>query len=147
MSIVLPDVVGARVLDLFAGSGALGLEALSRGAAEAHFVDSSPAALRVLKENINLLAAGEAATVHRADALRFIGGLSAGEFDVAFADPPYTGAMARAVAQRWVVTPFAHVLGIEHAATEVMPEGGETRRYGDSAVTFYRRSQLNGRMG
>jgi hypothetical protein len=54
--------------------------------------------------------------------------------------------MARAVAQRWVVTPFAHVLGIEHAATEVMPEGGETRRYGDSAVTFYRRSQLNGRM-
>src|SRR5919198_3232221 len=73
---VLGDRVGgARVLDLFAGSGALGIEALSRGAAEATFVDSAPAAIRAVKANLEAL--GAAAEVRRADARAFLRGASA----------------------------------------------------------------------
>jgi 16S rRNA (guanine966-N2)-methyltransferase len=140
MSMVQLDLPGARVLDLFAGSGALGLEALSRGARSADFVEQHPAALRVLAANLATLAVGEAAVVHRADAARFVAGLAAGAFDVAFADPPYHEGLARAVAERWVAEPFARVLGLEHEAAETMPEGGATRRYGSTAITIYRRS-------
>jgi 16S rRNA (guanine(966)-N(2))-methyltransferase RsmD len=82
-------VDGARVLDLFAGSGALGIEALSRGAAEATFVDSAPAALKALRAN--LAALDVAAEIRRQDALRFLGGASAAgrEYDLVFLDPPY----------------------------------------------------------
>jgi 16S rRNA (guanine966-N2)-methyltransferase len=138
MSIVQPSLDDARVLDLFAGSGALGLEALSRGARSADFVEMHAASLRALRENIALLGAGGRATVHRGDALRFAAGLAPGAYDVAFADPPYRLGMAEQVAARWLAAPFATVLGVEHAAKEAMPEGGETRRYGDTAITLYR---------
>src|SRR3954468_21465393 len=65
MSILQLDLPAARVVDLYAGSGALGLEALSRGVASADFVEKDPKSLRVLQENIDLLGAGELATVHR----------------------------------------------------------------------------------
>ncbi len=139
MSIVLPDIVGARVLDLFAGSGALGLEALSRGAAAADFVDSSDRVVRTLSENIATLGAGAHSHVHRMDALRFLRTVKADEFDVAFVDPPYRLDLAQQVAIHWQQVPFAAILGVEHAAAEAMPEGGDTRRYGDSAITFYRK--------
>jgi 16S rRNA (guanine966-N2)-methyltransferase len=87
---VLGDRVdGARVLDLFAGSGALGIEALSRGAHEATFVDSAPGAIRSLKAN--LAALGSAPEVRRQDAMRFLGSASAGarQYDLVFLDPPY----------------------------------------------------------
>src|SRR5215212_5285688 len=71
MSIVQHDIPGSKVLDLFAGSGALGLEALSRGASHADFVENHPRALRVLRGNIELLGPGDRADVHRSDALRF----------------------------------------------------------------------------
>ena len=147
ISIVLPDLPGAKVLDLFAGSGALGLEALSRGASEAHFVESSPHVLRTLRENIALLGAESKSHVHRDDALRFLESQPQGAFDVAFADPPYREDLARKVALMWLRVPFAEILGVEHPATAVMPEeggggggqSGDTRRYGDTAITFYRR--------
>src|ERR671924_2431477 len=72
MSILQNDIPGARVLDLFAGSGALGLEALSRGAARVDFVELSGRSLRALRSNIDALGAASEATVHRGDALRFI---------------------------------------------------------------------------
>src|ERR687895_1975911 len=84
MSIVQPHLPGAAVVDLFAGSGALGLEALSRGASSAVFVDIAPQSLRALSENIDALGASGAATVRRADALRFVATLPAHAFDVAF---------------------------------------------------------------
>src|SRR6185436_12221519 len=87
MSIVGPSLPEARVIDLFAGSGALGLEALSRGAALVDFVESAPRSLALLRENIAMLEAGSAAVVHRADALRFVEKLEADAYDVAFADP------------------------------------------------------------
>jgi 16S rRNA (guanine966-N2)-methyltransferase len=139
MSIVQPQLVGARVLDLFAGSGALGLEALSRGAISADFVEESVASLRVLRENVAVLGAGDRAQVHRADAIRFVRALSQASYDVAFADPPYGEGLSARIAETWLATPFARVLGVEHAAGETMPHvlGGETRRYGDTAITFY----------
>ena len=88
MSIVMPYLVDARVLDLFAGSGALGLEALSRGAASADLVEVSAAGVRAIRENADLLGAGAELRVHRADAMRFIEKLEPNAFDVAFADPP-----------------------------------------------------------
>jgi 16S rRNA (guanine966-N2)-methyltransferase len=137
MSIVQPRLPGATVLDLFAGSGALGLEALSRGASSATFVELAAASLRALRENIETLGAGAAATVRRADALRFAEALPAHVYDVAFADPPYgTGAAAR-LAALWLETPFARLVGIEHEAREPMPAGGDARRYGGTVITFF----------
>ncbi len=139
MSIIGTEIVGAKVLDLFAGSGALGLESLSRGAAVAEFVDVSTRSLKALRENAHALGAGERAIIHRGDAIRFAARLSAGAFDVAFADPPYKLGLAAAVAERWMDVPFAEVLGVEHGIHEAMPEGGETRKYGSTGITFYRR--------
>jgi 16S rRNA (guanine966-N2)-methyltransferase len=137
MSIVQPRLPGASVLDLFAGSGALGLEALSRGAARAVFVEIAPRSLRALSENIEALGAGGAATVRRADALKFAESLSAHAFDVAFADPPYGQGAAARLAELWQATPFARALGIEHRSGEPMPASGDSRRYGSTVVTFY----------
>lgn len=138
MSILHPELPEATVLDLFAGSGALGLEALSRGAAHATFVELAERSLDALRTNIATLDAGTRATVHRADALRFIERLDEAAYDVAFADPPYRLGLAPRVAARWLEQPFAGVLAVEHDAREMMPGQGDTRRYGDTAVTFYR---------
>jgi 16S rRNA (guanine966-N2)-methyltransferase len=138
MSIVGPLLPEARVLDLCAGSGALGIEAVSRGAAYADLVEIAPRSLRAIQDNLAKLDAGDSIRVHRHDALRFIEGLEAGAYDVAFADPPYDVGMASAIAERWLAVPFASVLGIEHRRDEPLPGGGERRKYGQTAITFYR---------
>ena len=138
MSIVQLSLPGARVLDLFAGSGALGIEALSRGAVSAQFVDSDPRSLGVLRENLIKLGALDRATVTRSDAIAFAGSLAADSYDVVFADPPYATDAAVQLAEQWLRAPFSSVIGIEHARSVAMPDGGETRQYGDSGVTFYR---------
>ena len=138
MSILQNDLPGSTVLDLFSGSGALGLEALSRGAAHATFVESAPPSLASLRANIDALGASEAATVHRMDALRFLATVGEHGFDVAFADPPYRKGLSAQVGERWRERPFSRILAVEHAADESMPGGGDTRRYGDTALTFYR---------
>ncbi|HEY7614398.1 MAG TPA: 16S rRNA (guanine(966)-N(2))-methyltransferase RsmD [Gemmatimonadales bacterium] len=137
MSILAPELEHARVLDLFAGSGALGLEALSRGAANATFVELAPASLEALRANIDALGVGDRADVRRGDALRFVHGLDAGAYDVAFADPPYTGDAADRLVAAFRSTPFARILSVEHPADRRVA-GDETRRYGDTAVTFCR---------
>lgn len=138
MSILQPNLRDARVLDLFAGSGALGIEALSRGAVSADFVEIAVPSLRAIGENLEAVSAGDAATVHRVDGLTFVEGLSAHSYDVAFADPPYDKELSARIAERWLAVPFADILGIEHRAFEKMPQGGELRRYGGTAITFYR---------
>ena len=139
MSIVGPLLTEARILDLCAGSDALGIEAVSRGAASADLVETAPESLRAIQRNLDLLDAGDAIRVHRTDALRFVEGLDAGAYDVAFADPPYDVGMAAAIAERWLAVPFASVLGIEHRRAEKLPGDGERRQYGQTAITFYRR--------
>ena len=138
MSILQNDLPDATVLDLFSGSGALGLEALSRGAAHATFVDSANASLLSLTANIEQLGAAPATNVHRMDALRFIATLPEHAFDIAFADPPYRKGLAAQVAERWREGRFSRILALEHEAGESMPDEGDTRRYGDTALTFYR---------
>ena len=136
MSIVHTSLPDARVVDLFAGSGALGLEALSRGAAHVDFVENDPRTFRVLQENVKSLGAEVRCTLHRADALTFIAG--AGAYDVAFADPPYRKGIAVELAGRWLAKPFATIFGVEHESFEKLPEGGDTRKYGDSSITIFR---------
>ena len=84
----LDAVHGARVLDLFAGSGALGIEALSRGAEHATFVDSSPRALEAVRANLETCGLTDRATVVRADAFTYLGA-DAGDHDLVLLDPPY----------------------------------------------------------
>ena len=126
------------MLDLFAGSGALGLEALSRGAEHCDFVEIATRSLAALRANVDKLGAVAAAHIVRGDALKFIGRLTPAVYDIAFADPPYGMGLAARVAERWRDVPFAALLGVEHGVKESMPEGGETRRYGDTGITFYR---------
>jgi len=136
MSILSDALPGARVLDLFAGSGALGLEALSRSAASIDFVDLGPRSIAALKSNIESLGVGDVARVHRADALRFAARLAPLSYDVAFADPPYTiEAAASELVQTFRVTPFARILAVEHAASADLA-GDQSRRYGDTTITF-----------
>jgi 16S rRNA (guanine966-N2)-methyltransferase len=137
MSIVQNEIPGARVLDLFAGSGALGLEALSRGAEHADFVELGRRSLAALGANIESLGAEELSTVRRGDALRFVARLDADAYDIAFADPPYGLGMALSVVERWNEIPFARVLTVEHPAREEIP-GGDRRVYGDTAITILR---------
>ena len=137
MSIVGPALRDATVVDLFAGSGALGLEALSRGAAVAHFVEYLPRSFATLRENVRALNAGDRVVLHRADALKFVGKLEADAFDIAFADPPYRMGHAQRLADAWAAIPFARVLGIEHERDVSLP-GADRREYGDTVVSFLR---------
>ncbi len=91
------DLVGARCLDLYAGTGALGFEALSRGAASVTLVERNPRVLRQLRASAELLGAGETAHIVRADALAWLRRGHAGPFDLAFIDPPYADAQLEAV--------------------------------------------------
>lgn len=137
---VLP---GARVLDLFAGTGALGLEAMSRGARYADFVETRPASLHALKANVAALHVREKTRIFKKDALPFAAALEAGAYDVAFADPPYESRMLDRLIDTWTATPFASVLAVEHAATHPLPPGGERHLYDENtAVTLYRAKKL-----
>jgi 16S rRNA (guanine966-N2)-methyltransferase len=141
MSILQLEIPGSRALDLFAGSGALGLELLSRGAERVDFVENDPRTLRILRENIELLGAEDLARVHRANAIRFVKELEENSFDVAVADPPYAGGSALEIARVWLERPFARILSVEHDSRENLPGGVDTRRYGTAAITFYRREE------
>ena len=137
MSMLQPEIPGSRVLDLFAGSGALGLETLSRGAEHVTFVEKGPPALRVLKANITKLGADAESEVVKADALKFAAGLRPAAYDIALADPPYASGAVAELVRLYRERPFAQSLWLEHAASEAIEpdENSETRRYGDTAIT------------
>ncbi len=135
MSILAEQLPGARVLDLFAGSGALGLEALSRGAASATFVELSSAAIAAIHANTEALGVAERVTVRRGDAMRFVQRLEPAAFELAMADPPYSVPFAERLVAAFRARPFARLLVVEHPAS-VSPGGDETRRYGDIALSF-----------
>ncbi|MSR36938.1 MAG: 16S rRNA (guanine(966)-N(2))-methyltransferase RsmD [Gemmatimonadetes bacterium] len=129
---------GLTVLDLFAGSGALGLEALSRGAAYATFVELARASLRSLEDNVRLLEAGDRCRIVRGDAMKFVRQLGPKSFDLALADPPYQEGWAAALLERFCEVPFARELWVEHRTGEPLPElpGLAHRRYGDTMLTI-----------
>ncbi|MFN2570667.1 MAG: 16S rRNA (guanine(966)-N(2))-methyltransferase RsmD [Gemmatimonadales bacterium] len=134
-SILQASIPDARVLDLFAGSGALGFEALSRGAVSVDFVETSGPSLTTIRNNASVLGVEGRVTIHRMDALRFAERLQPHSYDVAFADPPYATAAAARLIALYRATPFARLFSIEHAS-DLSVDGGDTRRYGDTAVTF-----------
>ncbi len=134
-SILGGRLAGARVLDLFAGSGALGLEALSRGAEHVEFVELLPPSLSALKANVAALGVSDRVRIRRGDALRIAERLPKGAYDVALADPPYTTDHAERLVDIYQARKFAAVLCVEHRVTLALP-GDETRRYGDVALTF-----------
>jgi 16S rRNA (guanine966-N2)-methyltransferase len=142
-SILGAAVQDARVLDLFAGSGALGLEALSRGARSATFVDDAPAAIKAIRANVDAL--GADAEIRRADALRFLGGASASgaQYDLLFLDPPYR--LADRLSSRLsealpaVLAPGAVAVAESDRRAPLaldLPLHDE-RRYGDTLIRIY----------
>jgi 16S rRNA (guanine966-N2)-methyltransferase len=138
MSILGGRIPGARVLDLFAGSGALGLECLSRGAAEAVLVEKARGALGALERNVRELEAGERVRIVRGDAFRYVEGLGALAFDLALADPPYDRGYAARLLEMFRSVPFARELWVEHRTDEELPDlpGMGRRRYGDTTLTW-----------
>lgn len=134
-------VAGARVLDLFAGTGALGLEALSRGAAHATFLDTGPSALALIKRNIALMRSDARTTVLKRDATSPGPGTP---HSLVFLDPPYgkslgQTALTAAAANGWLA-PDALILW-EEGSPPAPPPGFDTldqRKYGDTVVTILR---------
>ena len=138
LDLLAPDVKGASVLDLFAGTGALGLEALSRGARRCDFVETRPASLHALKANIVALRMKDRSRIFKKDALPFAAALSEGAYDLAFADPPYGSRMLDRVIAHWTENRFARVLAVEHERTHQIPKGILQRVFEDTAITVYR---------
>jgi 16S rRNA (guanine966-N2)-methyltransferase len=136
-----PPPEGRRVLDLFAGTGALGLEALSRGAAHVTFVDDGPKALGILRMNVARLGAEAETAILRLDATRL--GPNGGEpFDLVFLDPPYgrglgERALASAARGGWIA-PGALIVWEESAAVTPLPglTLRDSRRYGDTMISI-----------
>ncbi len=132
---------GATVADLYAGSGALGIEALSRGARSVHFVEADRRACAVLRRNLRRLGVESQARVTCGDALAFVGRLGTVEeapFDIALADPPYESDEAARLVERFRTIPFASILCVEHAPDAVtdLPSLW-SRRYGDTSLSFF----------
>jgi len=138
LDLLAADIAGARILDLFAGTGALGLEAISRGAKSADFVEFRPGSLHALRANVAALRLRECTRIFKRDALPFAGALKADSYDVAFADPPYESRMLDRVIDTWRATRFARVLAVEHARTHALPRGAVQRVFEETAVTIYR---------
>ena len=142
------NILGApeeiAVLDLYAGTGALGIEALSRGAAEAVFVDSDARAVAAIKANLD--AVGIDARVHRRDAFSWLGSAVGGEeaFDLVFADPPYSSASRTAGRLSDLLPPLLHENSLTVTESDkrdplllAMPLVDE-RTYGDTRVAIHR---------
>jgi 16S rRNA (guanine966-N2)-methyltransferase len=134
--------VAGTVLDLYAGSGALGLEALSRGAARAVFVDQAAAAARCIAENARALGVEDRIRVIRADAVPALGRL-AERFELVFVDPPYAVGADRALAALPPRVAAGGVVVVEHDRRAPPPDRAGPlaltgrRRYGDTEVSFY----------
>jgi len=151
-NIIAPHIREAHVLDLFAGTGAFGLEALSRGAAEAVLVDQNAEAVRLIRSNMELCGVLDRAHVIHGAVDRIVKRLASrgSAFDVVFLDPPYRkGFLEEAISlAEQVARPEAIVIA-EHDTRDLSPDRSgkwlraEKRRYGDTTVSFYIMEQSN----
>lgn len=143
------EVAGRRVLDLFAGSGALGLEALSRGAAEAVFVEQARSAADQLRKNLDLLGFSGQARVLQCDARRYLES-AAGPFDIVFLDPPFAddllGEICHALERQGLLAEGAWVYLEQdsHHPWPVLPSGWRIHREGQAGQAAFRLMQRNG---
>ena len=143
-SIIQCEILGARVLDLFAGSGQLGIEALSRGAQSADFVDSDRRAITAVRQNLDSTGFADRARVYPMEAQTYLSG-AAGRYDIAFLDPPYHhGLAAQALPEVAKRMESSGVIVCETQRDEELPEevGGfrlyRTYRYGKIMLHVYR---------
>jgi 16S rRNA (guanine966-N2)-methyltransferase len=148
-NVLAPLIVGARFLDIFAGTGAIGIEALSRGAAEAVFIESHQPAAALIKQNLASLGIKTGVSVLAMDAVRGLDKLAAkpnARFDLAYVDPPYADAgqyaqVLEAVAKSPLFHPDSRIAVEHRKAFELPPVAGLTvvRRLeqGDAALTFF----------
>lgn len=142
------DIEGRRFLDLFAGSGQMGLEALSRGAASSVFVDKNDAAIRVLRENVSACGFENSSKIVKSDALSYLNSTNE-KFDIAFLDPPYLDSMLEKslILASEKMSSFGTII-CEHPTEVVLPEqvGGfsiyKKYRYGKINVTTYKKDNL-----
>ena len=141
MDMIADDIRGARVLDLFAGTGALGIEALSRGARSCDFVENGPSAIHSLKANVAALRVKNRTRIFDRDAIPYVERLAAGAYDIAFADPPYGSRKLDRVLRRWLEVPFSRIIAVEHAPDHELPARGRSRRIDDSMITVLRVGQ------
>jgi 16S rRNA (guanine(966)-N(2))-methyltransferase RsmD len=146
-AIVGERVIDARVLDLYAGSGAIGIEALSRGAANCTFVEQARGALAALRRNLERTGLGTAATVVSGDVMRFLGASPTHRYDLAVLDPPYAERAILAPLQRLTphLAPSAVVVVKHFWRTEVDEPPAlraiRQRRFGETTLTFLEREE------
>ena len=147
-NIIQFDVEGRRVLDLFAGTGQMGIEALSRGAAHATFVDLAPAAAKIVRENVELTRFTDVSKVVQSDWRGFLSSCRE-KFDLIFLDPPYKTDMLENAMQAIAAIDILSEHGImicESPLDKKLPdlaapyEKGKEYRYGKIKVTLYRRT-------
>jgi 16S rRNA (guanine966-N2)-methyltransferase len=134
-----PDLPDARILDLFAGTGALGLEAISRGARSADFVETRPSSLHALRANVALFRLRDRTRIFKRDALPFAGALVEDAYDIVFADPPYGSRMLDRVLDDWRARRFSPLLAVEHAASHDLPRPDRRLVFDETVVAVYRR--------
>ena len=145
-NVLAPRIAGARLLDAYAGTGAVGIEALSRGAAHVTFVEKDPRAVRLIEANLERCGVEDRYAIIRAGLADTVKRLGAERFDIIFLDPPYgADTLVDAVALAGSVAAADTVIVIEHASKHEAPaaSGAVARvrvvRSGDSALSFYRR--------
>lgn len=146
-NIIQFDIEGRRALDLFGGTGQLGIEALSRGAARCTFVDMNRQAAAIIRENLKTVGFDQQATVHQGDAVAFVSGCRE-TYDLIFLDPPYQTQLlencVQAVAKFDILSEHG-IMICESAAEKQLPElalpyeKGREYRYGKIKLTVYRR--------
>jgi 16S rRNA (guanine(966)-N(2))-methyltransferase RsmD len=154
-AIVEPDLEGAAVLDLFAGSGAGAIEALSRGAASAVLVERDAGAVRVILENLRRAGVDGSATVERRDAIAWLGAAGDVRFDLVLVDPPYedTAALEQALELVGRLVAPAGTVVAKHFWRDAPPAAvgmlaaHRVRRFGETALTFYRRGDAEQEAG
>jgi len=150
-SILGGDILDAHVLDLFAGTGSVGIEALSRGAEFALFVDNNAQAIKTIRENLALTHLESRASVRRADALRLLEGQPAGTFDIIYIAPPqYMGLWKQALSaldrhSAWLTTNGIAIVQIDPDEQEPIALANlspyDERRYGNTLLWFFERSE------
>ena len=144
MMLLEDDLEGASILELFAGSGAVGIEALSRGAKSCDFVENNPSALHALKANIASLKAKDRTRLFKKDAIPFVGQIDKIAYDIALADPPYGSRKLDRVVKQWVELPFSNIFAFEHSPEHVLPVRGKSKTVGDSVVVTVLRVSRDG---
>jgi len=152
--ILKDELEGKRVLDLFAGSGSLGIEAISRGASEATFTDSSPKCIVAIKKNLSSFAINDKSRTYIRNYLQAIKGFAAKkeQFDIIFLDPPYYKGMLRKALQALeeydIVAPSGYLVAFCYRKDEILEQSEKftiivDKKYGQTIVLIYKKEALS----